>query len=192
MKTSWRELMHEIEACEKCPLRAGCTRVVPGEGNPAAEVMFIGEGPGADEDRTGRPFVGAAGQLLDKMIAAMGLSREMVYIANVVKCRPPSNRVPEAEEAKCCLPFLRAQVSLIRPKVIVCLGATAAKWCIDENIRITRDRGKMVKKGGVFLMPTYHPAALLRDPAKKREAWHDLQAVMEKLKELHLHEGVLK
>ena len=145
--------------------------------------MFIGEGPGADEDLQGLAFVGAAGQLLTRMIAAMGLSREQVYICNVVKCRPPHNRAPTPEEADACLPFLRAQFSLVRPKVVVLLGATAARAILGEQTRITRDRGQWVEKKGVWFMPTYHPAALLRDESKKRDAWRDLRAVMAKLNE---------
>ncbi len=184
MVVSWQSVLDEISQCEKCELCRTRTHTVPGEGNYHARVMFVGEGPGADEDRMGRPFVGRAGQLLDKMIAAMGLTREEVYIANVVKCRPPQNRTPLPEETFACLPYLRAQFALIRPQIIVCLGATAAKALINPELRITRDRGVWVEKKGVWMMPTYHPAALLRDVSKKREAWEDLQLVMAKLKEL--------
>lgn len=184
MRVSWDGVLESIEACRKCPLRDGCTQTVPGEGDAQAKLMFIGEGPGAEEDRLGRPFVGASGQLLDKMIAAIGLTREQVYIANVVKCRPPHNRQPSAEEAAACMPYLRAQVGLIRPKVIVLLGATAARYTISPDIRITRDRGRWIEKKGVWMMPTYHPSALLRDPSLKRAAWADFQAVRDKLKEI--------
>ncbi|MBQ4085364.1 MAG: uracil-DNA glycosylase [Clostridia bacterium] len=183
MRVSWQEVLDSIEACDKCPLRAGCTQTVPGEGDVHAKLMFIGEGPGAEEDRLGRPFVGASGQLLDKMIAAIGLSREEVYIGNVVKCRPPHNRQPSPEEAAACLPYLRAQVALVRPRVIVLLGATAARYTISPDIRITRDRGRWFERKGVWMMPTYHPSALLRDPALKRAAWADFQAVRDKLRE---------
>lgn len=185
MEVSWDSLHAEIEACRKCGLCQGIHHKVPGQGDGNASLMFIGEGPGADEDLQGLAFVGAAGQLLTKMIAAMGMTREQVYICNVVKCRPPRNRAPEPQEAEACLPFLRAQFSLVRPKVIVLLGATAARAVLGDQTRITRDRGRWVEKKGVWFMPTYHPAALLRDESKKRDAWHDLQAVRDKLKELN-------
>ncbi len=184
MKTSWAELMREITACEKCPLRAGCSRVVPGEGKPSAQVMFIGEGPGAEEDKTGRPFVGRAGELLTKMIHAIGMERTETYICNVVKCRPPGNRTPTPEEAAACKPFLRAQVALVRPKIIVLLGAAAGKATLSEEFRVTRDRGKWVERKGVWMIGTYHPSALLRDESLKRPAWDDFRAVREKLREL--------
>lgn len=184
MRVSWDEVLESISMCENCPLRAGCTQTVPGEGDLHADLMFIGEGPGAEEDRLGRPFVGASGQLLDKMIAAIGLGREEVYIGNVVKCRPPHNRQPSPEEAAACLPYLRAQVALVRPKVIVLLGATAARYTVSPDIRITRDRGRWIERKGVWMMPTYHPSALLRDPSLKRAAWQDFQAVRDKLAEL--------
>ncbi len=180
----WKDLYGELHACEKCALSSGRSNVVVGEGNPNATILFVGEGPGRDEDLTGRPFVGAAGQLLDKMLGAIGLRREDVYIANIVKCRPPGNRVPREEEAKTCLPYLRAQFALIRPKIIVCLGATAAKYVYDPDVRITRDRGVWKCSRGVWILPTYHPAALLRDPGKKRDAWADMQALREKYQEL--------
>ena len=184
VRVSWDEVLDSIETCEKCPLRAGCRQTVPGEGDAHAKLMFIGEGPGAEEDRLGRPFVGASGQLLDRMISAIGLEREQVYIGNVVKCRPPGNRQPLPEEAEACLPFLRAQVALVRPKVIVLLGATAARYTLSPDIRITRDRGNWYERKGVWMMPTYHPSALLRDPSLKRAAWADLQAVRDKLTEI--------
>ena len=189
MEVSWDSLNAQIEACEKCELCRGIHHKVPGQGDGGARLMFIGEGPGADEDLQGLAFVGKAGQLLTKMIAAIGLSREQVYICNVVKCRPPQNRVPTPEEAAACLPFLRAQFSLVRPEVIVLLGATAARAVLGEQTRITRDRGQWFQKKGVWFMPTYHPAALLRDESKKRDAWHDLQAVREKLNELTGYAG---
>jgi DNA polymerase len=151
--------------------------VVLGEGNQAADILFVGEGPGYEEDKQGRPFVGPAGQLLDKMLAAISLSREQVYIANIVKCRPPNNRVPLYEEATACLPFLRAQCGLIQPKFIVCLGATATRHIYSPDARITRERGVWKEKQGIKILPTYHPAALLRDESKKKEAWADLQAL---------------
>ena len=183
MEVSWDSLHADIEACDKCGLCRHIRHKVPGQGDGNADLMFIGEGPGAEEDLQGLAFVGPAGQLLTKMISAMGLTREQVYICNVVKCRPPRNRVPAPEEAAACLPFLRAQFSLVRPQVIVLLGATAARAVLGGQARITRDRGRWVEKKGVWIMPTYHPAALLRDESKKRDAWRDLQAVMDKLKE---------
>ena len=152
--------------------------------------MFIGEGPGFDEDRLGRPFVGKAGQLLDKMILAMQFTREEVYICNIVKCRPPNNRVPEEAEANACKLHLRNQVALIRPKVIVLLGSTAAKNTLGPDIRITRDRGRWFNQKGTWMLPTYHPSALLRDPAKKREAWEDMQTLRDKLSELELYSDI--
>lgn len=184
MEVSWDSLHGQIAACEKCALCRQIHNKVPGQGSGEAELMFIGEGPGADEDMQGLAFVGRAGQLLTKMIAAMGMDREEVYICNVVKCRPPQNRTPTPEEAAACMPYLRAQFALVRPKVIVLLGATAARAVLGDQIRITRDRGVWVEKKGVWFMPTYHPAALLRDESKKKDAWHDLQSVREKLKEL--------
>ena len=184
MRVSWDDLLNRVEACNACRLCANIRNKVPGQGDPHADLMFIGEGPGADEDRQGLAFVGRAGQLLTKMIAAMGYTREQVYICNIVKCRPPENRVPEADEAAACMPFLREQFLLVRPKVIVLLGSTAAKNVLGDHIRITRDRGKWVEKKGVYFMPTYHPSALLRDESKKKDAWQDLKAVMQKLKEL--------
>ena len=184
MQVSWQSLYDEIYACQKCDLCRLIHNKVPGQGDIHARLMFIGEGPGADEYMQGLAFVGAAGQLLTKMIAAMGYTREQVYICNIVKCRPPHNRVPDPVEAASCLPYLRQQVALVRPKVIVLLGATAARTLIRQDFRITREHGVWVEKKGVWFMPTYHPAALLRDESKKREAWHDLQLVMGKMKEL--------
>ena len=184
MEVSWDQLNEQIGQCQRCGLCRGIHHKVPGQGDGNARLMFIGEGPGADEDLQGLAFVGKAGQLLTKMIAAIGMTREQVYICTVVKCRPPQNRVPTPEEAAACLPYLRAQFSLVRPKVIVLLGATAARAVLGDQIRITRDRGRWVEKKGVWFMPTYHPAALLRDESKKRDAWKDLQAVQAKLAEM--------
>ena len=184
MEISWDLLHQQIAQCEKCGLCRGIHHKVPGQGNGNADLMFIGEGPGADEDLQGLAFVGAAGQLLTKMIAAMGYTREQVYICNIVKCRPPQNRVPTPEDAAACMPFLRKQFLLVKPRVIVLLGATAARAILGDQIRITRDRGKWVEKKGVYFMPTYHPAALLRDESKKRDAWQDLKAVRDKMEEL--------
>ena len=161
--------------------------LVFGEGPKNPKLMLIGEGPGQQEDETGRPFVGAAGHLLDRMLAAIGLRREQVYICNIVKCRPPQNRVPEADERAACMDYLRQQVALVRPKVIVCLGSTPTRALLGEQMRITRDRGVWQLKKGVWFMPTYHPAALLRDADKKRPAWADFQAIRDKLIELNAY-----
>jgi DNA polymerase len=181
MTVSWEGLLASIGLCERCRLSASRKNTVPGEGDPRARLMFIGEGPGANEDEQGRPFVGAAGDLLTRMIESIGLKREDCYIANIVKCRPPRNRVPEPDEAAACLPYLRAQVALVRPLVIVLLGATALKYTLGDGYRITRDRGRFVERAGVFMMPTFHPAALLRDESKKRPAWEDFKAVRDRL-----------
>lgn len=190
MKYSWKELYSKLEDCRLCGLCEKRTNIAIGEGNPHATIMFIGEGPGREEDLQGRPFVGPAGQLLDKMLAAIDIKREQVYIANIVKCRPPANREPTEEEAKTCMPFLREQFALVQPKIIVCLGATAAKYVIHQDIRITRDRGKWFEKKDVCILPTFHPAALLRDPSKKRQAWEDMKALRAKLDELTADAGV--
>jgi DNA polymerase len=171
----------ELGDCTRCQLSGGRTHLVFGVGNPAAEVMFVGEGPGADEDREGEPFVGKAGQLLTKMIEAMGFCRGDVYIANVVKCRPPGNRNPEPDEIDACEPFLRAQIAAIGPKVIVALGKFAAQTLLRDTTPITRLRGRWARYGGVKLMPTFHPAYLLRSPDEKKKAWEDLQLVMKEL-----------
>lgn len=183
MLVSWDSLHAQIAACQGCGLCKGIRNKVPGQGSARAKLMFVGEGPGADEDAQGLAFVGPAGQLLTKMIAAIGMRREEVYIANIVKCRPPGNREPTPEEATACLPFLRSQVMLVRPKVIVLLGATAARTLLSADMRITRDHGKWVEKKGVAFMVTYHPAALLRDESKKKDAWNDLRLVRDKLLE---------
>lgn len=167
--------------CTRCKLAGGRTRIVFGVGNPAAELAFVGEGPGADEDREGEPFVGKAGQLLTRMIEAMGYRREQVYIANVVKCRPPGNRNPEPDEIAACEPFLRAQLEAIRPRVIVALGKFAAQTLLRDTTPISRLRGRWAEYQGVRLMPTFHPAYLLRSPEEKKKAWEDLQLVMKEL-----------
>lgn len=175
-------LAEEVRPCTKCPLCESRTQTVFARGNPFAEVCFVGEGPGADEDAQGEPFVGAAGQLLDKMIVAMGYRRDDVYISNIVKCRPPQNRKPEPKEIEACLPYLRDQLALVKPKVIVALGATAALGLTGSTEGITRLRGKWkLYKGTTPIMPTFHPAYLLRTPAAKREVWSDLQEVMKHL-----------
>jgi DNA polymerase len=171
----------EIGECTRCPLHAGRNKIVFGDGSPAARLMFVGEGPGADEDAQGLPFVGKAGQLLNNMIAAMGLRREEVYIANVVKCRPPGNRVPEQEEGATCTPFLFRQIDVIRPQVLVALGATAATWLLGARQPLAGLRGRVHSVRGTQLIVTYHPAYLLRDPRQKKEAWADLQIAMKEL-----------
>ena len=192
MKTSWPTLAEAVYACEKCRLCQTRTNTVLGEGDLHAALMLVGEGPGRQEDATGRPFVGAAGQLLDKMLAAIGMTREQVYIANIVKCRPPENRVPEADERAACMDYLRAQVALVRPKVIVCLGSTPARALLGDEMRITRDRGVWHLRKGVWFMATFHPAALLRDEDKKRPAWADFQAIRDKLMELGAHPSQMR
>jgi len=169
--------------CTRCGLSGGRTNVVFGEGAAPADLMFIGEGPGEQEDLQGRPFVGRAGELLTKMIEAMGLSRDLVFIANIVKCRPPGNGDPEPGEVTACLPVLLAQIRLVRPRVIVSLGRISAQTLLSSGTAIGRLRGRWHRFEGVDLMPTFHPAYLLRSPEKKKEAWQDLQLVMEKLRE---------
>ena len=175
-------LRAEIGDCTRCPLAyAGRYTIVFGEGDPSAELMFIGEGPGADEDASGRPFVGKAGQLLNNMIGAMGLQREQVFIANVVKCRPPGNRTPEFVEATTCSQFLLKQIDIVRPRVIVALGATAATYVLGVRQSLASLRGQWLVARGAKVAVTYHPAFLLRDPRQKAEAWKDLQRVMAEL-----------
>jgi DNA polymerase len=172
------EIRRELGDCRRCKLCEGRKQIVFGVGNPNAELVFVGEGPGAEEDAQGIPFVGKAGQLLTKMIEAMGFSRDDVYICNVVKCRPPENRNPELDEIEACEPFLRKQLGAIRPKAIVALGKFAAQTLLRDETPITRMRGKWREYCGVPLMPTFHPAYLLRNPAEKKSAWADLQQVM--------------
>jgi DNA polymerase len=171
----------EIGECTRCALHKGRNKLVFGDGSPTARLMFVGEGPGADEDAQGLPFVGKAGQLLNNMIAAMGLKREEVYIANVVKCRPPNNRVPEPEEGATCSPFLFRQIDVVRPEVLVALGATAATWLLGTRQPLAGLRGRIHRVRGTKLIVTYHPAYLLRDPRQKKEAWADLQIAMKEL-----------
>ena len=184
MEQEWDALLCQIRDCRRCSLCDTRANSVPGEGNRRADILLVGEGPGHDEDLKGRPFVGPAGQLLDRMLAAISLSREQMYITNVVKCRPPNNRNPQEEEAIACLPYLRAQYRLIQPKIVVCLGSVATRYLYDPQARITQVRGKWLEKKGVWFLPTYHPAALLRDESKKRDAWADMQALLKKYTEL--------
>lgn len=177
--TDFKELEATVVNCTGCHLRQGCRGVVFGEGNPSARIVFCGEGPGGDEDRLGRPFVGRAGQLLDKMLAACGFERfKHVYILNTIKCRPPGNRTPTEQERAACRPNLNAQLRLINPVIMVLLGACALQEIVNPAGRITRDRGRWVQKDGIHIMPTYHPAALLRNPDLKRPAWEDLKQVV--------------
>jgi len=174
---SLEEIRSDLGECTRCRLHEHRTNIVFGEGNPAAELVFVGEGPGADEDRTGRPFVGKAGKLLDRIIEAIGMKRAEVYIANVVKCRPPENRTPERDEAATCGPFLFRQPGFIRPKVIVALGAPALHCLTGSREGITKVRGQWQIWQGIKVMPTYHPAYLLRVPDKKKETWEDMKKV---------------
>ncbi len=175
------EIRTELGDCKRCKLCGGRRQIVFGSGNPRAELVFVGEAPGADEDQQGVPFVGKAGQLLTKMIEAMKFNRDSVYICNVVKCRPPENRNPEPDEISACEPFLKAQLASVRPKVIVTLGKFAAQTLLRDQTAITRLRGQWREYEGVPLMPTFHPAYLLRVPAEKKLAWGDLQEVMKRL-----------
>ena len=172
------QVRRELGDCRRCKLCSGRKNIVFGSGNPRAQLVFVGEGPGENEDLQGVPFVGAAGELLTKMIEAMGFRRDDVYICNVVKCRPPGNRNPEPDEIEACEPFLRAQLAAIQPKVVVALGKFAAQTLLRDSTPITRMRGNWRVYEGIQLMPTFHPAYLLRNPAEKRNAWADLQAVM--------------
>jgi uracil-DNA glycosylase len=177
-----RIIREDLGDCTRCRLhKQGRKQIVFGVGNPRAELMFIGEAPGADEDQQGEPFVGRAGQLLNNMIKAMGLGREDVYIANIIKCRPPNNRTPERDECDTCSPFLLRQIAVIQPRVIVALGAVAAKTLLAINASMAELRGRWYDFRGTRLAVTYHPAFLLRDPRQKKEAWKDLQMVMKDL-----------
>ncbi len=183
MKT-WEELYDECAACEKCELYKTRTNCVFGAGNRSADILFVGEAPGEREDLSGTPFVGRAGQLLDKFLFAVDIAREDVYIANILKCRPPKNRDPKPDEEDACMGYLREQVRLIRPKMIVCLGRISAQRLIDPNYRITKEHGRWVKRGDFLMTAVYHPALLLRDPRKKEEMLEDMKAIKAKLDEL--------
>ena len=174
-----------VDGCTRCRLsEAGRTHIVFGDGSPDAELMFIGEGPGADEDRQGIPFVGRAGQKLNEMISAMGLKRSDVYIGNIVKCRPPENRAPRPDEIKTCIPYLEHQIAIIKPKVICALGTVAAQTLLENNTPISKMRGTFLDYHGIPLMPTFHPAYLLRNYTRKTrgEMWHDMQEIMKYLR----------
>ena len=180
--TSLESLKQECLECRRCALCEGRTNVVFGVGNPEAEVMFIGEGPGEQEDLQGEPFVGPAGKLLDTMLALIGLDRSKVYIANMVKCRPPRNRDPQDAEQDACSAWLQRQIALVDPKLIVCLGRIAAKGLIDPDFRITRQHGQWFDRQGRRIMATYHPSALLRDPGKRPEAFMDLRELRKEMR----------
>lgn len=186
--TEWANLREQCLDCTACILAKTRQNVVFGVGVENAEVLFVGEGPGANEDAQGEPFVGAAGQLLDKMLAAVGLSRQHnIYIANIVKCRPPQNRDPLPEEQEACIGWLRKQTALLRPRIIVCLGRVAACRIMDENFKVTRQHGQFVEKNGVWMMGTLHPAAILRNPAQKADAFRDFIALRDKIQEVCAH-----
>ena len=183
----WNTLEHVCAECTKCGLCEKRTHVVFGVGNRNADIMLIGEGPGEQEDLKGEPFVGPAGKLLDDMLSIIDLDRNRnCYIANIVKCRPPQNRDPLETEQEACIGYLRNQVALIRPKIIVCLGRIAAKRVISEDYRITKEHGQWVEKNGTWITAIYHPSALLRDVSKRPETFDDLVAIREKIKELNL------
>lgn len=171
------EIEDVVKKCNKCQLCSNRNNTVFGVGNPEADVMFVGEGPGADEDVEGEPFVGKAGKLMNQAFIGLGISRDKVYISNIVKCRPPNNRTPLKEESQACLNYLRNQVMIIKPKIIVLLGNTALKNILGEEYGITSMRGKWIEKKGIMYMPTFHPAALLRDESKKIDFWKDLELV---------------
>lgn len=181
----WEALKQECMSCEKCDLCQTRNHVVFGVGNENADILFVGEGPGEQEDLTGIPFVGPAGKLLDDMLSIIDLSRETnCYIANIVKCRPPRNRDPQEGEQDACMDYLRNQVALIRPKIIVCLGRIAAKRLMDPEFRITRQHGQWMQKNGVWMCAIYHPSALLRDVSKRPETFADLLSIRDKMREV--------
>ncbi len=182
MYDTLEEINEEVKNCRKCKLCNNRKNTVFGTGNPKCKIMFIGEGPGADEDSTGIPFVGKAGKLMNQAFLSLGIERNDVYIANIVKCRPPNNRNPEKDEAKSCMDYLRNQVLVIKPKIIVLLGNVALKNILGEEYGITKSRGKWIEKKGILYMPTFHPAALLRNEGLKIDFWNDLKLVLEEAK----------
>ena len=181
----WISLQEQCNHCQLCGLAHSRTNVVFGVGNQNADVMFIGEGPGEQEDLKGEPFVGPAGKLLDDMMAIIDLDRTNCYIANIVKCRPPGNRDPQDVEQDACIGYLRTQVSLIKPKIIICLGRIAAKRIIDPEFRITRDHGAWTQRGGIWMTAIYHPSALLRDPSKRPDTFEDLLSIRDKIRQVN-------
>lgn len=184
MYTNLKEINNDLLSCRKCDLHKTRKNTVFGEGSKNADIMFIGEGPGRDEDELSRPFVGKAGQLLDKMLASIDLSRNDVFIANILKCRPPGNRDPLPEEANACMGYLRAQVAIIKPKILVCLGRISSGYILGQPIRITKDRGVWHNVKGFYIMPTYHPAALLRNESWKKDSYKDLLMIKQKYDEI--------
>ncbi|MBO4914067.1 MAG: uracil-DNA glycosylase [Oscillospiraceae bacterium] len=187
MADTWEALEKECLACHECSLCETRKNVVFGVGSRDAEVLFIGEGPGANEDEQGEPFVGRAGKLLDDMLAIIGLSRQQIYIANIVKCRPPENRDPLGVEQDACIGYLRRQVSLLHPKIIVCLGRISAMKIIREDFKISQEHGQWFEKSGIQMMAVFHPAALLRDPRRRPEAFDDFKALQKKINEICEH-----
>lgn len=179
-----KELYESCAACKNCALADTRNNVVFGDGNPEAKIMLIGEGPGEQEDLSGIPFVGPAGKFLDKMLEIIYLDRSRLYIANMVKCRPPGNRDPLSMEKEACLPWLRAQTKIISPKIIICLGRVAAMGIISEDFKITKDHGSWTERNGVWMMASYHPSALLRDPSRRPEAFLDLKSLEKKIREV--------
>ena len=187
MYENFEELKKDCFSCQKCSLGNTRTNLVFGVGNESADILFVGEGPGENEDLQGEPFVGKAGKLLDKYLEVIGLSRQKnVYIANIVKCRPPQKRDPKDEEQEACINWLREQTKLIKPKIIVCLGRIAATRLISPDFKVTREHGQFIKKGNIYFMGTFHPAALLRNEAQKADALSDFQKLREKIKELEI------
>lgn len=187
MADRWEELEKRCQNCRECSLCETRTNVVFGDGSRTAEIMFVGEGPGAHEDEQGVPFVGKAGQLLDDMLAIIGLDRTMVYIANIVKCRPPQNRDPLPEEQEACSAWLDSQIALMRPKIIVCVGRISAQRYISKDFRVTKEHGLFYDRGGILYMGTFHPAALLRNPNQKPAAFEDFIALRDKINEICDH-----
>ncbi len=188
METNLQTLEAQCQSCQNCPLGKTRTNLVFGVGVPNAKVMFVGEGPGAQEDAQGKPFVGLSGQLLDKYLNLIDLDRNKnIYIGNMVKCRPPLNRDPKQEETEACLPWLRKQVKALQPRIIVCLGRIAAQRLISTDFRVTRQHGEFIEKGGILMMGTFHPAALLRNPSQKADALADFQTLRDKMTELGLY-----
>jgi len=179
---NWEELEQECNKCTKCKLHQNRRKVVLGTGNKNAQIMFVGEGPGADEDIQGEPFVGKAGKLMNMALEGLGTKRKEIYIANIVKCRPPGNRNPEPEEAETCKDYLKSQINLVQPKTIVLLGSVALKNMLGQEYGITASRGKWIEKEGIQFIATFHPAALLRDESKKIAFWKDLKLVFTSLK----------
>ena len=181
---NYQTLRQKVLQCSRCTLRNNCTQVVMGEGNVNNNIMFVGEAPGANEDKKGRPFVGRAGKLLNKILKAVNIKRKEVYISNIVKCRPPNNRKPTTSEAKACSPILQAEFSIIKPKVIVPLGATALKHLLDSNASITESRGQWFQRGEYYFLPTFHPAYLLRNKNMKKYVWKDFKLIKKAIKRI--------